>query len=48
MFCCDVQQLRYLDKTKAHLDLPTLTGQAHDALADAMWCKDVYEFLTDS
>lgn len=46
MFCLDIQQLRYLDETKADLDLPPLTGNTHNALDDARWCKEVYAWLT--
>lgn len=45
MFCLDVQQMRYLDHEKAHLDMPPLKGNMHNALDDAQWCKEVWEWL---
>jgi hypothetical protein len=47
MYCNDVQQLRCLDRSaRKYLDLPPMTGTAHNALDDAVWCKDVWGFLT--
>lgn len=46
MFCCDVQQLHYQHPTRSGYDLPDIKGQLHNALADARWCKDAYEYLT--
>lgn len=44
MFCLDVQQLRYLSNDKG--ELPTLEGNAHNALDDAIWCWAAWRQLT--
>lgn len=42
MFCRDLQQLRI----DAGIDnLPEMSGQEHNALDDAIWTKQTYEFL---
>ena len=42
MFCMDIKQ-RAMDK--GNPQLPKQTGTAHNALADAWWNKDAWEFL---
>lgn len=42
MFCMDVQQER---ARLGHPDLPPQTGTTHNALQDALWCKDAWEHL---
>jgi hypothetical protein len=44
MFCRDVKQLA---DSMGNPALPAQTSVEHDALADAMWCRDAWEYLRD-
>ncbi len=41
-FACDVQVMRYLMGVK---DLPKQTGTEHNALDDALWTREAWQFL---
>lgn len=43
MYCNDIQQMRM--RYPNH-DLPDIKGAAHNALHDALWCRDAWEFLS--
>lgn len=42
MFCMDVKQLAVM---KCNPKLPKQKTSEHNALADALWCKEAWEFL---
>ncbi len=46
MFCMDVQQQWRLSPLYAEgLDPPPMGGTAHNAMHDAIWCKEFWEWL---
>lgn len=46
-FCLDLKQLCYHYGVSSR-DLPEQSGKVHDALEDARWNRDVFEFLLSS
>lgn len=42
MFCMDIKQLSVMVGSPKH---PPMTGIAHNALEDARWNRDLYNFL---
>ena len=44
MFCMDVKQYQVMRNIPI---LPIMKGNAHNALDDAIWCKEAFDFLSN-